>query len=72
MEKLASSLPLHLIAVLLSGSDSAHLTHMLRGVRLLHSFSDLASRHSRLEQVHSHTISDLSQLMSYNCKHKFC
>ncbi|KAJ0975652.1 hypothetical protein J5N97_017617 [Dioscorea zingiberensis] len=51
MEKLASSLPLHLIAVLLSGIDSAHLTHMLRGVRLLHSLSELASRHSRLEQI---------------------
>lgn len=51
MEKLAASLPLHLIAVLLSSDDGMRLAHLLRGVRLLHSLCDAASRHSRLEQV---------------------
>lgn len=50
MEKLASSLPLHLIAVLLS-NGGGDLMYFLRGMRLLHSLSDLASRHVRLEQV---------------------
>ncbi|XP_038981275.1 nodulin homeobox-like isoform X2 [Phoenix dactylifera] len=51
MEKLASSLPLHLIAVLLSPERDMHMGHVLRGVRLLHTLSDLAIRHARLEQI---------------------
>ncbi|XP_077218641.1 sequence-specific DNA binding transcription factor ATNDX [Tasmannia lanceolata] len=52
MERLAWSLPLHLIAVLgSSGGDDTHLRYLLRGARLLHSLSDLASRHTRLEQI---------------------
>ncbi|XP_026665268.2 nodulin homeobox-like isoform X3 [Phoenix dactylifera] len=51
MERLASSLPLHLIAVLLSPDRDMHMGHVLRGVRLLHTLSDLAIRHARLEQI---------------------
>lgn len=51
MEKLAVSLPLNLIAVLLSSDTGTRLAHLLRGVRLLHVLCDAASRHNRLEQV---------------------
>ncbi|AQK48720.1 Putative homeodomain-like transcription factor superfamily protein [Zea mays] len=51
MEKLVSSLPLHLIAVCLELRQGPDLTYVLRGMRFLHSLSDLASRHTRLEQV---------------------
>uniref|UniRef100_A0A1D1YIM6 Serine/threonine-protein kinase TEL1 n=1 Tax=Anthurium amnicola TaxID=1678845 RepID=A0A1D1YIM6_9ARAE len=52
MEKLASSLPLHLIAVLLSpGGGDMRWIYFLRGIRLLHSLTDVASRHTRLEQI---------------------
>ncbi|XP_042462882.1 nodulin homeobox-like isoform X1 [Zingiber officinale] len=51
MEKLAYSLPLHLIATLLSPEREMQMGHVLRGVRLLHTLSDLASRHARLEQI---------------------
>ncbi|KAH0461354.1 hypothetical protein IEQ34_008929 [Dendrobium chrysotoxum] len=50
IEGLASSLPLHVIAVLLSNGRENFL-HLLQGIRLLYSFSDLATRHSRLEQI---------------------
>ncbi|KAK1257176.1 hypothetical protein QJS04_geneDACA017791 [Acorus gramineus] len=52
MERLAWSLPLHLIAKLISPVvDDMCLVYVLHGFRLLNSLSDLASRHSRLEQV---------------------
>ncbi|KAJ1276605.1 hypothetical protein BS78_05G227600 [Paspalum vaginatum] len=51
MEKLVSSLPLHLLAVCLELGQGSDLAYVLRGVRLLHTLSELASRHSRLEQV---------------------
>ncbi|XP_020244804.1 nodulin homeobox isoform X2 [Asparagus officinalis] len=51
VEKLAASLPLHLIAVLLSSDTGTRLAHLLRGVRLLHVLCDAASRHNRLEQI---------------------
>ncbi|XP_058083049.1 nodulin homeobox isoform X3 [Magnolia sinica] len=52
MERLSWSLPLHLIAVLVSpGGDDTRMRYLLRGVRLLHSLCDLASRHMRLEQI---------------------
>lgn len=51
MEKLVSSLPLHLLAVCLELGQGSDLAYVLRGVRLLHSLSELASRHTRLEQV---------------------
>ncbi|XP_066337448.1 nodulin homeobox-like isoform X2 [Miscanthus floridulus] len=51
MEKLVSSLPLHLLAVCLELGQGPDLTYVLRGMRFLHSLSDLASRHTRLEQV---------------------
>ncbi|XP_015891659.3 nodulin homeobox isoform X1 [Ziziphus jujuba] len=52
MEKLAASLPLHLIAVLMSSDrDEALLRYLLCGIRFLHSLCDLAPRHAKLEQI---------------------
>ncbi|KAL4205525.1 hypothetical protein AMTRI_Chr01g137730 [Amborella trichopoda] len=52
MERLASSLPLHLIAILISSmEDDLSLRYILCGVRLLHSLCELASRHAKLEQI---------------------
>ncbi|XP_020541226.1 nodulin homeobox isoform X3 [Jatropha curcas] len=52
VEKLASFLPLHLIAVLISSDkDESLLRYLLSGVRLLHSLCDLAPRHTKLEQI---------------------
>lgn len=52
MERLAGCLPLHLLAVLVSSNGGeVHLRYLLRGVRLLHSLSELASRHAKLEQI---------------------
>lgn len=52
VEKLAGFLPLHLIAVVMSSDrDETMFKHLLSGIRLLHSLSDLAPRHSKLEQV---------------------
>ncbi|KAF6135895.1 hypothetical protein GIB67_006787, partial [Kingdonia uniflora] len=51
IEKLTWSLPLHLIAVLVSaGGDEIRLRYLLRGFRLLHSLCGLASQHTKLEQ----------------------
>ncbi|KAJ8748358.1 hypothetical protein K2173_002995 [Erythroxylum novogranatense] len=52
VEKLVSCLPLHLIAVLIKcGRDESRLRHVLCGLRLLHTFFDLAPRHTKLEQI---------------------
>lgn len=52
MEKLAGSLPLHLIAVLISSDrDESMMRYVLCGIRLLYSLCDLSPRHSKLEQV---------------------
>lgn len=51
MEKFASFLPLHLIAVLVASNGDYRLRYLLKGVRLLHSLCDIASRNNRLEQV---------------------
>jgi len=51
MEKLVSSLPLHLLAVCLELGQGLDLAYVLRGVRFLHSLSELASRHTRLDQI---------------------
>ncbi|XP_044503187.1 nodulin homeobox isoform X2 [Mangifera indica] len=52
MEKVASFLPLHLIAVLISSDrDEALFRYILRGIRLMHSLCDLAPRHVKLEQI---------------------
>lgn len=52
MESLAGCLPLHLLAVLVSSNEGeVRLRYLLRGVRLLHSLSELASRHAKLEQI---------------------
>ncbi|MQL76899.1 hypothetical protein Taro_009289 [Colocasia esculenta] len=64
MEKLASSLPLHLIAVLLSpGGDDMRLIYFLRGIRLLRSLSDLASRQTRLEQILLEEVKVIEQVL---------
>lgn len=51
MEKLVSSLPLHLLAASLDAGRGSDLTYVLRGVRFLHCLSELATRHTKLEQV---------------------
>ncbi|KAG9457523.1 hypothetical protein H6P81_002031 [Aristolochia fimbriata] len=52
MEKLAWAFPLHLLAVLVSpGGNITKLKYLLKGIRLLHSMCDLASRYARLEQI---------------------
>jgi hypothetical protein len=52
IEKLAAALPLNLIAVLLSPNDGDRdLAYVLRGVRLLNTLSDVATRYAKLEQV---------------------
>ncbi|GJN05027.1 hypothetical protein PR202_ga22622 [Eleusine coracana subsp. coracana] len=56
MEKLVSSLPLHLLAVCLELGEGSDLTYVLRAMRFLHSLSELANRHTRLEQVTSFII----------------
>lgn len=53
MEKLVSSLPLHLLAISLDIGRGSDLTYVLRGVRFLHCLSELATRHTKLEQVTS-------------------
>jgi hypothetical protein len=53
MEKLVSSLPLHLLAVCMNLGRGSDLTYVLRGMRFLHSLSELATRHIKLEQVTS-------------------
>lgn len=65
MERLAWSLPLHLVAVLVSPiEDDMNLRYLLCGIRLLHSLCCLASRHSRLEQVLLLSICVKSYLLS--------
>ncbi|XP_057252182.1 nodulin homeobox isoform X5 [Beta vulgaris subsp. vulgaris] len=52
MDKLVRLLPLHLIAVLLSSQrDEASLRYLLSGLRLLCTLCEIASRHSKLEQI---------------------
>ncbi|XP_024032046.1 nodulin homeobox [Morus notabilis] len=52
MEKFVGFLPLHLIAVLMSsGRDEALFRYLLCGLRLLHSFCELAPRNAKLEQI---------------------
>ncbi|XP_050388253.1 nodulin homeobox isoform X2 [Argentina anserina] len=52
VEKLASSLALHLIAVLISSDkDEALFRYLLCGIRLLQSLCDLAPKNPKLEQI---------------------
>ncbi|XP_060179182.1 nodulin homeobox isoform X1 [Lycium barbarum] len=52
VEKLARYLALHLIAVILASEANASLLkYLLSGFQLLHSLSDLASRHPKIEQI---------------------
>ncbi|KAM3326275.1 nodulin homeobox isoform X1 [Capsicum chacoense] len=52
IEKLARYLPLHLIAVILaSEANSCRLKYLLSGFQLLHSLTDIASRHPKIEQI---------------------
>ncbi|KAL1361705.1 hypothetical protein HN51_010037 [Arachis hypogaea] len=64
MDKLASSLPLHLTAVLISSSrDKAMFRYVLCGIRLLHSLCDLAPRLPKLDQIFLDDIRVLEQLI---------
>ncbi|KAJ3709256.1 hypothetical protein LUZ61_012961 [Rhynchospora tenuis] len=64
IEKLATALPLNLIAVLLSPNDGdKDLAYVLRGARLLNTLSDVATRHARLEQVLLDDVKVLEQVM---------
>ncbi|XP_074268821.1 nodulin homeobox isoform X1 [Silene latifolia] len=52
VDKLLRFLPLHLTAMVLSTKkDEAMLRYLLSGLRLLHSFCEIASRHPKLEQI---------------------
>ncbi|XP_010244633.1 PREDICTED: nodulin homeobox isoform X2 [Nelumbo nucifera] len=63
MEKLASSLPMHLLAVLLSRDrGDIYLRYMLQGLRLLHSLCDLA-RQTRLEQILLDDVKIMEQIL---------
>lgn len=53
VQRLATSLPLHLLALVVSTGTEPRFRYLLRGVRLLHSLSDLALRYPKLEQVRS-------------------
>ncbi|KAF1882658.1 hypothetical protein Lal_00002838 [Lupinus albus] len=64
MEKLLRSLPLHLITVLISSDrDEATFRYLLCGIRLLHSFCDLASRNSKVDQIFLDDVKVLEQLI---------
>ncbi|KAK7261438.1 hypothetical protein RIF29_27749 [Crotalaria pallida] len=64
MEKLVGSLPLHLIAMLISSDrDEATFRYLLRGIRLLHSLCDLASRNSKVDQIFLDDMKVLEQLI---------
>ncbi|KAJ7980908.1 nodulin homeobox isoform X1 [Quillaja saponaria] len=64
IEKLAGFLPLHLTAVLMSSDrDESRFRYLLCGIRLLHSLSDLASRHAKLEQNLLDDVKLLEQLL---------
>eukprot|EP00250_Pteridium_aquilinum_P029364 c39172_g1_i1 orf=202-537(+) len=51
LQRLVLCLPLHLLACLVLRGAEPRLRYLLRGVRLLHSLSDLALRHPKLEQI---------------------
>ncbi|WJX69540.1 hypothetical protein P8452_53767 [Trifolium repens] len=52
LEKLARSLPLHLVTVLItSKKDEEIFKYLLCGFRLLHSLCDLSSKNSKFEQI---------------------
>ncbi|CAJ2660809.1 unnamed protein product [Trifolium pratense] len=52
LEKLARSLPLHLVSVLISSKkDEDMFKYLLCGIRLLHSLCDLSSKNSKFEQI---------------------
>jgi len=70
MEKLAGSLPLHLSTLLMSAvRNEALFRYLLRGIRLLHSLCDLASRNSKFEQVN---INNSCLHLSYSAHHVIC
>ncbi|KAL5714039.1 hypothetical protein ACHQM5_016053 [Ranunculus cassubicifolius] len=64
VERLARCLPVHLIAVLVSsGGQEDRMPYLLNGFRLLHTFSDLAPRHSKLEQILLEDVRVTEQIM---------
>ncbi|XP_027927191.1 nodulin homeobox isoform X1 [Vigna unguiculata] len=63
MEKLAGSLPLHLCTLVMSPvRNEAMFRYLLRGIRLLHSLCDLASRNSKFEQILLDDVKTMEQL----------
>ncbi|XP_015935619.1 LOW QUALITY PROTEIN: nodulin homeobox-like [Arachis duranensis] len=66
MEKLAGSLPLHLISMLISFKrDEALFRYLLSAIRLLYSLCDLASRISELEQIFLDDVKLFDQLLDF-------
>ncbi|XLS68094.1 hypothetical protein HN51_019117 [Arachis hypogaea] len=66
MEKLAGSLPLHLISMLISFKrDEALFRYLLSAIRLLYSLCDLASRISKLEQIFLDDVKLFDQLLDF-------
>lgn len=51
VERLASSLPLHVMACVASSGAEPRIRYWLRAVRLLHSLSTLAHGYPKLSQV---------------------
>ncbi|CAH2071846.1 unnamed protein product [Thlaspi arvense] len=51
VEKMVAMLPLHLITGLMTPDRDDKFQYVLCGIRMLHTFCDLTSRHPKLEQV---------------------
>ncbi|KAG6548375.1 hypothetical protein Mapa_010154 [Marchantia paleacea] len=63
VQRLATSLPLHLLASVASTGAEPRFRYLLRGVRLLHSLSDLALRYPKLEQLLLHEVKLREQVL---------
>ncbi|CAM6086571.1 unnamed protein product [Calypogeia fissa] len=65
VQRLATSLPLHLLALVVSTGPEPRFRYLLRGVRLLHSLSDLALRYPKLEQLLLHEVKLREQVLDF-------
>ncbi|KAL2651944.1 hypothetical protein R1flu_020072 [Riccia fluitans] len=63
VQRLATSLPLHLLASVVHSGAEPRFRYLLRGVRLLHSLSDLALRYPKLEQLLLHEVKLREQVL---------
>ncbi|KAL3699844.1 hypothetical protein R1sor_017866 [Riccia sorocarpa] len=63
IQRLATSLPLHLLASVVHSGAEPRFRYLLRGVRLLHSLSDLALRYPKLEQLLLHEVKLREQVL---------